>query len=420
MDKEVKEVVWSPDGKLMASRATRSERREGGDEKTLDWYSTVKVWDAATGKEIASLGELKNSGLVAIGFTPDGATLALSFFRQIQEGTKIELWDARKGEMKKVIEMDYGRIAPRFAFTPDGKALAVLYAGEKDRDQTKGDLNGGVRLFDPARGEAIRSVRGHKHMAISLVFSADSKLLATGGSQHDDDVRLWDVASGKGVRVIQTGTIVPAVVFSPDGKVLASGQGDGRVVLWDVATGKEQRILKGGPDSVRVVAFSPDGRLLAAAGPVEKDNKRSHGVRLWSVVSGELLRSWEDTGVSFGFALDGKGLAILGRDGSVRLWELKELLGAADPRADYGFGKLIEQLVQDKKTDDQAAELLFVAAMGRLPEERERKFLTAQLAKKNRREAMLDVVWVIIHSKEYLARLDLLNRNDLRKLLNKK
>src|SRR5262249_18329042 len=154
--------------------------------------------------------------------------------------------------------------------------------GDKDRDQTKGDLNGGVRLFDPVRGEVVRSVRGHKHMAISLAFSPDGKLLATGGSQHDDDVRLWDLAGGKEVRVIKTGAIVPAVAFAPDGKVLASGQGDGRVVLWDVATGKELRVLEGVPNSALAVAFSPDGRLLAAAGPVEKDAKRTHGVRLWS------------------------------------------------------------------------------------------------------------------------------------------
>ncbi len=421
LGKEVREVVWSPDGKLMASRATRAEKKEGGDEVAPDQYSTVKVWDAATGKEIVSLGELKNSGLVAVGFAPDGATLALSFFRQIEEGARVELWDARKGELKKTIEMDYGRVVPKFAFTPDGRTLAVLYAGDKDRDRTKDDLNGGARLFDPAKGEVIRSVRGHKHMAISLAFSPDGKLLATGGSQHDDDVRLWDVAAGKEVRVLKAGAIVPAVAFSPDGKVLASGQGDGRVVLWDVAMGKELRVLKGAPDSTLTVAFSPDGRLLAAAGPVAKDDKRTYGVRLWSAPSGELLRSWEDTGANFGFASGGQVLAILGRDGAVRLWELKGSAEAAGPKADYGFGKLIDQLVQDKTTDDQAAEWLFVAALGRFPEGRERKSLTEHLAKKkDRREAMLDVVWALINSKEYLARLDVLNSNDPRNLFKKK
>jgi WD40 repeat protein len=340
---DVGQVVWSPDGKLMASLASRSEKRKDDDEDARDWYSTVKVWDARTGQEIVSLGELKDTGLVALGFAPDNTTLALSFFRQIDEGAKVELWDARKGELKRTIEMDYGRIVPKFAFSPDGKALAVLYAGDKGRKAAKDDLNGGLRLFDADKGKVIRSVRGHKHLAISLAFSPDGKLLATGGSQHDLDVRLWDTETGKEVRVIDVAAHVPALAFSPDGKVLATGQGDGRVGLQEVATGKVMRELKGATDSTFALAFSPDGRLLATAGPVEADGKRTNETRLWDAGTGKLLRSWQNTATSFAFAPDGKTLAILGRDGAVRLWELKTPPAAADAKADYGFGTLIDQ-----------------------------------------------------------------------------
>jgi hypothetical protein len=66
-------------------------------------------------------------------------------------------------------------------------------------------------------------------------------------------------------------------------------------------------------------------------------------------------------------------------------------------------------------------EWLVVATLGRFPEEREHKLLTEHLArKKDRREAMLDVVWAIINSKEYLARLDVLSSNDPRNLFKKK
>jgi WD40 repeat protein len=415
LGKDVKEVVWSPDGKLLASRSTRTEKRDDIP-NAVYLYSTVKVWDATTGKEIDSLGELKNSGLVGMGFSPDGSTLVLSFFRQIEEGVRVELWDARTGRLKSTIKMEYGRSLPYFAFSPDGKVLGVLYAGDTDRDKTRDGLNGGVRLFDGVRGAAIRSVRGHDHLAISVTFSPDGKVLATGGSQHDNDVRLWDIASGKELANLRTGANVPALTFSPDGRVLASGQGDGRVALWDVKTGKEVHVLTGALTSTTTVAFSPDGRLIAAAGSVEKDGKRTSAVRLWSTDRGQLLRSWEDTATSFGFTADGKVLAILGKDGVVRLYEVKGLEGGVDARLDTGFGKLIDQLLADKKPDDQAVDWLFVAAMGRFPEELERKFLTEQLArKKDRREAMLDVVWAIMNSKEYLARLDELNRNDPRK-----
>jgi WD40 repeat protein len=328
LDKDVRRVVWSPDGKLMASQASRSEPRKGGGEDDLDWFTTVKVWDAATGKEIASLGELKNAGLIGLAFSPDGATLALSFFRQIEEGARFELWDARKGALKKTIEMDYGRVVPRIAFSPDGKSLAALYAGETDRDRKAEGLQGGVRLFDVATGKATRSVRGHQDMAVCQTFSPDGRLLATGGSQNDNDARLWDVATGKEVRRIETGGVVLAVAFSPDGKSLASSRGEDRVVLWDVATGKELRAMKGALGSASTLAFSPDGRLLAAAGNEEKEGKRTHAIRLWDAGSGELQRSWADTTTSLAFTPDGRRLAILGRDGIVSLWDIKGIAKA--------------------------------------------------------------------------------------------
>jgi hypothetical protein len=232
--------------------------------------------------------------------------------------------------------------------------------------------------------------------------------------------RLWEAATGKEVRVIDVAAMVPALAFSPDGKALAVGQDDSRVGLRDVATGKVLRELKGATGSTLALAFSPDGRLLAAAGPVEADGKRTNETRLWDAGTGELLRSWQNTATSFAFAPDGKTLAILGRGGAVRLWELKAPPATADAKADYGFGTLIDQLLKENKTDEQAAEALYLAALGRFPAERERKFVTDHLAKKqDRHGALVDAVWALINTKEYWGRLDVLNSHDQRKLFKK-
>ena len=80
-------------------------------------------------------------------------------------------------------------------------------------------------------------------------------------------MRLWDTETGehKGTLTGHAGDIV-SVAFSPDGKMLASGSGDGTVWLWDAVTGEQKRIFSGQTSSVSSVAFSPDGTLLASGG----------------------------------------------------------------------------------------------------------------------------------------------------------
>jgi WD40 repeat protein len=114
-----------------------------------------------------------------------------------------------------------------------------------------------------------------------MAFSPDGKLLATGDG--DGTVRLWDPATGQPVGRPRhaTGSArygVHGVAFSPDGKLLATGDGDGTVRLWDPATGQPAGapLQVGSQTDVSAVAFSPDGTLLASAGA-------DGTVRLWQV-----------------------------------------------------------------------------------------------------------------------------------------
>jgi len=146
-----------------------------------------------------------------------------------------------------------------------------------------------------------------------IAYSPDGRLLAVGTSIG---VHLYDAATFREVRYLETPAVVTSVAFSPDGVLLASGSEDETVRLWRVADGSLVRTLEGHESDVESVAFSPDGALLASG---SDDNT----VRLWRVKDGSLVRTLEGHtgGVwSVAFSPDGGLLASGSWDGTVRLW----------------------------------------------------------------------------------------------------
>jgi WD40 repeat protein len=320
LDGKASEAHWSADGKVLVTVTRRWERaKDAAEDDPGVFYTTIQIWNGRTGEQVASLGEVKDQGIVAVEVAPDGKTFAFSRRRTIQDGDHVEVWDAAKGERITTVDTDYGRMAPHFTFSPDGKTVALVYGGPPEK------FEGGVRLFDVATGKRTQYLTGHENLVLSVAFSPDGGLLATGGERHDGKIRIWDRKTEKVLHVLDAPTGAIAMQFSPDGKTLLAGLGEG-LRAWDVKTGEEEAAFDGAAgDSFWGVAWSPDGARVAGAGMAEKDGKKANQVKLWDARTGKLLRTWTDTSYSsLTFTPDGAGLAILHADGTVKVWDVKD------------------------------------------------------------------------------------------------
>jgi WD40 repeat protein len=202
----------------------------------------------------------------------------------------------------------FGETDTAYAFSPDSRLLAV---GGIDELLLR-EVKSGKVVFDLHQELAKRDY----YMA-SLAFSPEGKVLAIGCG--DGVIRFWDVATRKWGLVLKGHTQgCEVVVFSPDGKLLASGSGDGTLRLWDAATGKERAQQRPHGGWVSALAFSPDGKVLASAG----GNKE---IVLWDVATGkqrQTLRGHENAVDTLAISSDGKRLASGSRDDTSRLWDL--------------------------------------------------------------------------------------------------
>ena len=151
---------------------------------------------------------------------------------------------------------------------------------------------------------------------LSVAFSPDGKLLATGDT--NGEIRLRQVADGQPVLTCKGHTNwVLSLAFSPNGSVLASGSTDQTVKLWDVSTGQCLYTLQEHSHEVWSVAFSPDGDLLASA----SDDQT---MKLWSVRTGQCLRTFQGHTswvLSVAFSPDGQTLVSGSDDHTVKIWD---------------------------------------------------------------------------------------------------
>lgn len=266
----------------------------------LDGARKIKLWNMGDGTEKASFEVPEIGRNYHFRFSQDGKRLALS----TEQAILIFDTDARNEPRKIPLQVPKSFLAAQraeLAFSPDGKTCAVSRIG-------------GARLYDIATGKLLAQPQGHEGGPRSIVFSPDGKTLAS-GALEDPTIRLWETATGKPLLALNIADHADALLFLRDGKHLVTGDRMGTIQFWDVKSGEPARKFELNEDRAAKIQYpvtrlAADGRTLSALGSRSQGGLHGRHV-IWDLATGK-VRNQVNFSLSFGwlFAPDGTTLHV--------------------------------------------------------------------------------------------------------------
>ncbi len=298
--------LWPPSKKIMRQESSPTwlaYSPNGQILATAGLDGAVRLWDTASGKLTRTIKA--HAGPVwGLAFAPDGRSVFTG-----GADARAAQWDAGSGRNLRNFG-GYNEEALYVAASSDGR---LLFTGSGQHDEV-------IKVFDIASGKALPDITGHSGAVQCLGFTSDGRLFVSGG--NDGTLRVFDSANRKQLRSMTLGHSVFHLAISPDGDTVAAVDTSGSLTFWNLNTGAAGSAIPAHNGVIFAVSYAPNGKWLATAGA-------DKAIRLWDAETAtELitLSPMADQVWGLSFSPDGSALAAATRDGTVRLIDMQAIM----------------------------------------------------------------------------------------------
>lgn len=297
--KGCKAAAFSRDGRYVFTLEQKSEGMEP---------EGIVVWDRETGQRLRSLAG-GGTGLESMALSNDGRLLLTGAYSQAI------LWDIEQGTVLNTYQGNCGEIHS-LHFTADATHLLSGSGGSEDA----------ALVWDVKTGHVVDSFRSRVAAVRAVAFSPDGKRVAAASDGFGGTIAIWDLTSGQ-IQTVLGGhgdrEHIHKIAFRADGRRIAVLVGEQRIVVWDPTARRQVCVCKVPNGQILDMAFSPDGRQIAAVGGPNPEQPGE--VTLFDLASGrpaDHFAAHTKAASAVAFSPDGRQMITGSADATAIIWEL--------------------------------------------------------------------------------------------------